>query len=198
MANDSAGSLDGTLATGGLAGWDATRTAELGLDCPACGADSHREVTHRWEVRIVRCGGCGLVFANPQPSEQALAAYYGPEYFQNNADKFLDLPMRPDVRAPFARYLSAVRRHSSGKRVLDAGSGTGMFLLLCREAGFEVHGVELSDYAARIGREQLGVDIHTGRLEELRDPGRFDAVTMWDFLEHTRDPLAVLRSARAL
>ncbi|MSR63000.1 MAG: class I SAM-dependent methyltransferase [Planctomycetes bacterium] len=197
MSNDSAGRRDGSLAAEELHATVSRRDESREIDCPACGGAGHGEVTLRWGIRIVRCG-CGLVFANPQPSEQALAAYYGPEYFQRNSEKFLDRPMRRDVRLRFERYLSAVRQYSTGKRVLDAGCGTGMFLTLCREAGLEVKGVELSDYAARIGREELGLDIHTGMLEELGDSRLFDAVTMWDFLEHTRDPLAVLRSARAL
>lgn len=204
MSNDSAGRRDGSPAgeelLTALHAANGVQPAAEGrsIDCPACGGSGAQgEVTLRHGIRIVRCD-CGLVFANPQPSEQALAAYYGPEYFQRNSEKFLDLPLRRDVRLRFERYLSAVRQYSAGRRVLDAGCGTGMFLMLCREAGFEVKGVELSDYAARIGREQLGLDIHTGMLEELHDPRAFDAVTMWDFLEHTREPLAVLRAAREL
>jgi SAM-dependent methyltransferase len=165
--------------------------------CPACAGARRSEVTVRWGIRIVRCDGCGFVFASPQPSEQDLIAYYGPEYFQRNADKFLELPMRPSVRLRFTRYLAEVRNHARGTRVLDVGCGTGLFLLLCREEGWSGTGVELSDYAARIGREQLGLDIRTGALETFEEERPFDAVTMWDFLEHTRDPLALLGAARA-
>lgn len=178
---------------------EASGPAVLGageIDCPACGGQQQSEITVRWGVRIVRCAGCELAFANPQPREDDLVAYYGPEYFQRSAGKFLELPMRRDVRLRFTRYLSEVRRHAPGPRVLDVGCGTGLFLLVCREAGLEGTGVELSDYAAAIGREQLGLDIRTGRLEHFEEPRPFDAVTMWDFLEHTRDPLAVLRAAR--
>ena len=40
--------------------------------------------------------------------------------------------------------------------MLDVGCGTGRFLWVAREAGFEVQGVELSPYAAALGREKLG------------------------------------------
>jgi SAM-dependent methyltransferase len=174
-------------------------TASRDVLCPNCrdGA-AQRPVTVRWGVRIVRCTGCGLVFANPQPSEAELEQYYGPEYFQKNADKFLSFPLPPEVALRFERYVSALRRLCPSGRVLDVGCGTGRFLHVCRAAGYEVEGVELSPFAAELGRARLGLPIQTGRLEDLEAAEPFAAITMWDFLEHTTDPLAVLGAARRL
>jgi SAM-dependent methyltransferase len=167
--------------------------------CPNCGdGAAQRPVTVRWGVRIVRCSGCGLVFASPQPDEADLERYYGPEYFQRNADKFLSFPLPPEVELRFRRYLGELRAVCPSGRVLDVGCGTGRFLWVCRAAGFEVQGIELAPYAAELGREKLGLPIQTGRLEEVRDALRFEAITMWDFLEHTSDPLAILGAARRL
>ena len=178
-------------------------TATREILCPNCRESAaQRPVTVRWGVRIVRCAGCGLVFANPQPSETELESYYGREYFEKNADKFLHFPLPPEVALRFRRYLGELRAVCPQGRVLDVGCGTGRFLWVAREASFEVQGVELSPYAAALGREKLGVPIRTGRLEELDlspDPAPcFEAITMWDFLEHTPEPLAVLRAARSL
>jgi 2-polyprenyl-3-methyl-5-hydroxy-6-metoxy-1,4-benzoquinol methylase len=164
--------------------------------CPVCPpGTAQRDVTVRWGVRIVACTGCGLVFANPQPSEEELERYYGPEYFQRDEAKFLRWPLERDVELRFGRYLAELRAVCPGGSVLDVGCGTGMFLRVCREAGYETRGVELSPYASALGRERLGLAIDTGRLEELDGSRRFDAVTMWDFLEHTSEPLAILRAA---
>lgn len=174
-------------------------TATREILCPSCrDRAAQRPVTVRWGVRIVRCAGCGLVFANPQPSEAELETYYGPEYFEQNADKFLRFPLPPEVELRFRRYLDELRAVCPAGRVLDVGCGTGRFLWLARTAGFEVQGVELSSFASALGREKLGLPIRTGRLEELEESPRFEAITMWDFLEHTRDPLAILRAARGL
>ena len=178
-------------------------TANRETLCPNCGDGAAQQpVTVRWSVRIVRCAGCGLVFANPQPSEAQLEEYYGAEYFEKNADKFLRFPLPPEVALRFGRYLDELRAVCPRGRVLDVGCGTGRFLWVAREAGFDVQGVELAPYAAGLGREKLGVPIRTGRLEEIdasADPAqRFEAITMWDFLEHTSEPLAVLRAARRL
>jgi 2-polyprenyl-3-methyl-5-hydroxy-6-metoxy-1,4-benzoquinol methylase len=139
------------------------------------------------------------VFANPQPTEAELEDYYGPEYFQHNAEKFLRFPMQREVELRLRRYLSELRAVCPRGRVLDVGCGTGMFLWLCREEGYTTTGVELSSYASQLGRERLNLEIRTGRLEAMADDGpRFDAITMWDFLEHTSDPVSILRRAHAL
>jgi SAM-dependent methyltransferase len=102
------------------------------------------------------------------------------------------------VELRFRRYLGELARVCPRGRVLDVGCGTGRFLWLAREAGYEVQGVELAGYAAALGREKLGLPIRAGRLEELDPALRFEAITMWDFLEHTPDPLAILGAARRL
>lgn len=75
------------------------------------------------------------------------------------------------------------------KRVLDFGCGFGEFLEMCRLFGLDAHGVDRSN-ARRSG---AGVEIHA----ELDDvPGSFDAITMFEVLEHLDDPLAMLKALR--
>jgi len=169
------------------------------ISCPVCGVDArYRVVATRWGVRIVKCVVCGLAFANPQPAASDLERYYEPAYFEKNAAKFLQFPLPPEVELRFARYLRELRSTCPAGRVLDVGCGTGAFLTVCRAEGYHVEGIELSPYASRLGRERLGLDIHTGRLEEMEAPVPFDVITMWDFLEHTSEPVTILRAARRL
>jgi SAM-dependent methyltransferase len=47
----------------------------------------------------------------------------------------------------------------------------------------------------RYGRDELGIaNLHAGRVEDARfAPGSFDLVTLWDVLEHLRDPDPLLQ-----
>lgn len=90
----------------------------------------------------------------------------------------------------------------SQKRVLDVGCANGYLAKVLTERGNTVSGVEYDEKAAEQARpflEQLVVgDLETLDLLTELGPGRFDVVVFGDVLEHLRDPLPVLRQARAL
>jgi SAM-dependent methyltransferase len=74
-------------------------------------------------------------------------------------------------------------------RVLDFGCGFGQFLEMCRLFGLEGVGVDRS----RARRSGAGVHIFAD-LDEV--PGEFDAITLFEVLEHLDDPLAMLKRLR--
>jgi SAM-dependent methyltransferase len=82
---------------------------------------------------------------------------------------------------------------------LDVGCGTGTFLDVARRAGWEVYGLELSAYAAEQARRR-GLNVTGASADDMRlEVSAYDCVTLWDTLEHVRDPVGVLRTAgRAL
>ena len=87
-----------------------------------------------------------------------------------------------------------VTQFAEGGRLLDVGCGNGYFLEAARRAGFEVAGLDLSEWATRYVREVFGVNVATcDALDADFPPGCFDVVTLWHNLEHARDPVAVLR-----
>jgi len=78
-------------------------------------------------------------------------------------------------------------------RLLDVGCATGVFLDGMRRRGWQVQGVEPSTYAVRYARERFGLDVFEGLLEAAALPtASFDAITMWDVLEHVHEPRPVL------
>jgi 2-polyprenyl-3-methyl-5-hydroxy-6-metoxy-1,4-benzoquinol methylase len=73
----------------------------------------------------------------------------------------------------------------------------GYFLQACREAGYEVSGIDISEDSAIYVRNELKIPVRTGPIEKIDIPeGTVDIVTMWHFLEHTPDPRAYLERAR--
>lgn len=83
--------------------------------------------------------------------------------------------------------------------LLDVGCAEGLFLELARTDGWGVTGTEISQFAVRYGKEKLGLDIRQGELNSIGFPGKsFDAITMWHVLEHTTNPIAVLKEIRRI
>ncbi len=84
-----------------------------------------------------------------------------------------------------------------GKRVLDAGCGTGTFSVEAARRGAHVIAIDLSPTLVQHARENLPKDLGDGSIEfhvgDLLDPslGRFDHVVAMDSLIHYRAPDAV-------
>jgi SAM-dependent methyltransferase len=80
-----------------------------------------------------------------------------------------------------------VPRLSQGARVLDVGCGTGDFLAAAKERGLRPTGIDVSEAGARRCR-QRGFEALAGNFLTEDFGTEFDAVTMWDVIEHLRDP----------
>ncbi|HKY53599.1 MAG TPA: class I SAM-dependent methyltransferase [Anaerolineales bacterium] len=84
-------------------------------------------------------------------------------------------------------------------KVLDIGCGGGLFLSLLKKEGAQVIGIELSDSRAQYAKTKHHLDIHKQPIEsEFWQKGYrnyFDAVTLWDVIEHVNYPYETLRSA---
>lgn len=73
-------------------------------------------------------------------------------------------------------------------KILDVGCGSGVMLDRFAELGWETYGTEVSIESARVAAAG-GHKISIGTLKELNLPAAsFDAVTLWDTMEHIPDP----------
>ena len=156
------------------------------------------EVFERGGYRMVRCPRCGLVFQDPQPGDEVLAAaYYHDDDFASALFGELRSQTLENARAKLAQ-LTRERPLAAGARVLDVGASSGAWLEVAARAGAKASGIEIGAGVAARGRER-GLDLRTGTLAEAL-PGfegeRFDLISFWDVLEHVRDPRRELQLAR--
>lgn len=139
--------------------------------------------------RIMKCTRCGLIYASPRPGEEELLSSYKAVVDQTYVAEL-------DGRVlTFQRSFNELSELLSPRgRLLDIGCHIGMFLKVAQGNGWECYGLEPSRWATQYGREQLGVNIKLGTLGNgAFERESFDAVTMWDVIEHLTDPLNQLR-----
>ncbi len=165
-----------------------------GVVCPLCQREPHRFAIDFQGFHLARCPSCGLEYQHPRPVLAQLSdAVYGDTY--HPAAHAADDPYRTRT---FARQTARIGRHVAARpaRVLDVGCGAGAFLRYARAHGCDAAGadIRLTD-AARA----TGATLFEGALTAIDFGGAtYDTVRFNHVLEHTPDPLAELRTARAV
>ncbi len=179
-------------------------TTDAAGACPVCGGAAPRRAVYRLKpFDVVRCDGCGALQRDPLPTAAEMEGYYrDPGYIEG--DYFAEVREGPEV-AIFREALVRLGRRRATMHVeeagslLDVGAGSGGFLERARRNGWDAVGVELSPELAARAAARSGAEVLVGDFERIDFQGRaFDAITMWDVLEHTSDPAAVLDRARDL
>jgi 2-polyprenyl-3-methyl-5-hydroxy-6-metoxy-1,4-benzoquinol methylase len=166
--------------------------------CNYCGSLDRRPLFDGPYSDIVECLSCGLIFNAVMPSKQELAAIYTEEYYQSKDSLqygYTDYRADRDNIAKTARKrLREIEKIKPSGHLLDVGCAFGFFLEVARERGWAVSGVEISEYAARYASRELHLDVVNHDAESWTYPERsYDVITMWDLIEHLRDPAGTLR-----
>jgi 2-polyprenyl-3-methyl-5-hydroxy-6-metoxy-1,4-benzoquinol methylase len=170
----------------------------LALRCPVCLAKRALPIFEKSGYEIVKCAGCALVFVANPPTDSDLRAIYSfsSGYHADLADR--TSPANAKFIRTAKRYVRLLASYRDAGRILDVGCSAGLFLEEARASGWEAYGVELSDDTAAVGRAR-GLNVVTGTLEDAKFPAKFfDAITLWDVLEHVRDPIGTLSLANEL
>ncbi len=168
---------------------------------PLCG--NQTDPAHLFEIdgtHFWKCRRCGLVMLHPQPSDEELARIYSEEYFDVTG-RAVDPEGARQVKIASFRWNY---QHLNGKvlqggTVLDVGAGEGYAMEVAQEMGLEPYGLELSADAVKNLRKKFGDDriFHTD-IEDFETTRRFDVITMFDLIEHVRNPHEVIAKAARL
>ena len=103
----------------------------------------------------------------------------------------------------FNHQVEILKKHLAieNAKVLDIGCGGGLFLSLLKREGVHAQavGIELSDSRAHYAATKHVLEIHKHPIEsDFWQKGYvnyFDAVTLWDVIEHVNYPFQTLQSA---
>lgn len=177
------------------------------IRCPVCEGDCYQKLFKLVKAKcnprrpadiFVRCKTCGLVYVNPRI------------LFPSTPDNELSQPLPNDIDFDASLRLSdfelpedleRIRKYRPTGRLLEIGCGTGAFLKLASEAGYQVMGIEpRSDYAV-YARDKFGVDVIQGLVGDPRQsielPTRgFDIVVMLAVIEHVLDVRKVVQEVQ--
>jgi 2-polyprenyl-3-methyl-5-hydroxy-6-metoxy-1,4-benzoquinol methylase len=168
--------------------------------CPTCGSAEARLELEKDHMRLVRCEACDLVYVSPTFDEAHYKSVYASTEYQDivrdlgiKSHEYRVARFGAERVALMARYLAVER-----PRYLDVGCSTGFVVEAARDTGWDATGIDLNPSAIEFGRTR-GLDLQTVALEDAAfTGGSFDAVSLFDVLEHLLEPVRTLRACTRL
>jgi 2-polyprenyl-3-methyl-5-hydroxy-6-metoxy-1,4-benzoquinol methylase len=173
------------------------------VNCEICGSEKHHLVAARTDMFLGgdklfvmhECEECGAIYQFPRPTPKKMLDFYPPEYQQYTKGLAEEKWLTRLTRSYGLRKRAAlVTDKVQGGAVLDVGCATGDFLSIMN-AFSEWHGfgIEPSHSALKYARQEVGLSVVEGVLNVAPFAEKsFDAITMWDVLEHVYHPRQVL------
>jgi len=140
-----------------------------------------------------------MLITSPQPGAENLAKYYESDAYISHTDSKAGLMAA--VYQNVKKYSIALKLrliltlNGSPGLLLDIGAGTGDFLKLAKDNGWDVKGVEPNDGASNLAK-QKNLEIYDA-IDKLSGQS-FDVVTLWHVLEHLPDLEVITQKIEAL
>jgi 2-polyprenyl-3-methyl-5-hydroxy-6-metoxy-1,4-benzoquinol methylase len=160
--------------------------------CRLCGRPDPDPLFTVEGYAIERCPACGLVQVRDEPDPAVLDRIYAALHVKHQTYRAESAARRENERrVDLLRQLLP-----ANAAVLDAGCATGDFLEPAK-AVFRMSGMDVSEGAVEVARRrhpELSDRLLVGRIEDW-PPGfhGFDAICLWDVIEHLWDPVSACR-----
>lgn len=181
------------------------------MECPVCEHPSVRHYgrlgdrlfqTTAEEFDLYECPGCGLLFQDEAIIRDRLTRFYPVGYWWESSgpwarlqDWYRAFVLRRDQVA----FLSSIFPDPANRRLLDIGSGSGMFVQQAAQAGFDAFGLDLSEEACRIAEARSPGRFFCGSEQDLIERGEtFEILVMLHCLEHVPSPFQYLKKIQKL
>ena len=152
---------------------------------------------------IIDCKYCKFIHISPLPSKEELSHLYKKNYYSKIKPNYIKKYQKElsywnlifDEKLDFLE--KKIRKKN--KSIFDLGSGAGYFLKRAKERKWIVNGVEPNLLAAKYSKK-LGIPVINDFFEniDINKMEKFDAINLFDVLEHVHDPTKLLQHCYTL
>ena len=173
---------------------ETSHTAPLHRGCPLCGGEFPHPLFAAHGFTFLECPCCSFHFVGEKLPEERLCEYYDRGYFQGG-DTHFGYGDYQEIEAnkgrTFERRLRSLEAALAGRgRLLD---------VVARRKGWDAYGIDISAYAARAANRRTNGRCFCATPYTAPFQGAtFDAVTLFDCIEHVDAPVAFLNACAGL
>ena len=156
------------------------------VQCEYCHYSGYRIIYQYKTWKIVKCRRCGCRYTLPKISKDFdLNNIYNSDYY--NQSFFLE-------EVDYLPAAVEIEKYCSKKgRLLEIGCWKGDLLVFMRQRGWDVQGVEVSEFAHQYAVNQNKVPVFLGHLEDYPADKKFDVICLYQAFEHLYNPVYILQ-----
>ena len=167
-------------------------------NCPVCLSNeiqtlfSTKDFTVTGEIfPIAVCNNCTARFTQDIPAASAISKYYNSKNYVSHSETNTGIinKLYHAVRNyTLKSKIKLIEGFVSRGTILDYGCGTGMFLSVIKNAGWDTYGMEPDGDARKIAIEN-GANVFSDKikLELIIKDKKLNVITLWHVLEHVTD-----------
>ena len=156
------------------------RISTDGLDEPFLDSTLRKQLP---ELALCRCSLCGCLWASDVRQDDRLLT----EAYERVADSYFDSEENDPRYVQFYKRLEQLmKRHASGRTILDVGCGDGVFLSTLSDE-WTKRGLEPSASGASLSRKR-NLDVSQATMESSPQAYEVDLISALDVIEHVTDP----------
>jgi 2-polyprenyl-3-methyl-5-hydroxy-6-metoxy-1,4-benzoquinol methylase len=161
-------------------------------NCPVCDSNLAVHIFDKSASSYFKCSSCSMVYLNPIMTQKATIDYYTNLNTGQGDTVSEDTGFYTEI---YSLGIDSIENNIKGGRILDIGCSTGFFLDIAKNRGWDTVGIELGLDEAIVA-ESKGHKLFKNTIDVLSDDEQFDAITMWDVLEHIPDGIDQINKIR--
>lgn len=172
---------------------------EIRGNCPLCKSLNREYQFEKFDIDLFQCIDCGTAYFDKIPQNPD-DIYSAPHALGDAKKGYLENKDYRKIRFAEERIdlikSNLTEGDTKGLNILDVGCGTGWFLEVAKEKGFNSFGLELGRELAKFTSERLDIPVWNCELKDLKTETKFDVITMFDLIEHVKDPAELILAAK--
>jgi len=169
--------------------------------CIICGSRYWKIIKQQNLWRILKCYVCGFGTIIPKPTSEELNYLYNSNYFKRSHEDigYNDyLLWEKFIKKTANRRLDLIEKYINGKsNLLEVGCATGYFLDVAAKRGWQIKGIEISQWATNLAAKVLGENnIINSSIEDaimVLEDNKYKVIVAWDVIEHLREPHKIIK-----
>lgn len=171
------------------------------VKCCVCNSDNFLKLytIKRYEgtFDVAKCKNCGHVYQNPRPKEREIKKFYN-----KKKDFYRSMQRKTNIGAFNLinnKRLKTIEKFSKKGNLLDIGCSFGTFPKTAENRGWEAYGNDVSKHLSDFAKREMKLNVFHGTLEKAKYQKKFfDAITMFDVLEHLPNPEKTLKECNRI